>query len=154
VESDENIDLNEESEEKVEYIRPRWWKSLWLLTIISMIASGVLAYFFLYREFVRILIFEVIFSIALGFAYYIRVRPSLRVNKAIYILLGITPIGFGLCLLYGLTGISRYLINLGSGWIWLNLSIFIILLVIGGFIGNWIGKKRDYHLPLSLNRRE
>ncbi len=116
-----------------------------------MVGSGVFTYFFLHSDFVRIIIYEIIFSIALGIAYYIRIKPSKRVNKAVYILLGITPIGFGLCILYGLTGMSRFLINLGSWWYWLNIIIFIILLVIGGFIGNWIGKKRDYRLPLSLN---
>ncbi len=80
---------------------------------------------------------------------YIRVKPSKRVNKGVYILLGILPIGFGFYLLYGLTGMSRLLISLGF-W-WLNIIILIILLVIRGFIGNWIGKKRDYRLPMSLN---
>ncbi|MHA1104875.1 MAG: hypothetical protein ACTSPN_04040 [Promethearchaeota archaeon] len=32
---------------------------------------------------------------------------------------------------------------------WLHLGIIIVLFTIGGFIGNWIGKKRDYRLPLS-----
>ena len=140
-----------EEEENLESSKPRWWKPFWILTAISMVGSGVITYFLLHSDFIRIIIYEIIFSIALGIAYYIRIKPSKRVNKAVYILLGITPIGFGLCILYGLTGMSRFLISLGSWWYWLNIIIFIILLVIGGFIGNWIGKKRDYRLPLSLN---
>ncbi|MFW9819722.1 MAG: hypothetical protein ACFFE5_08940 [Candidatus Thorarchaeota archaeon] len=151
MENQNNKDLSE-TKEKAESSKPRWWKPLWILTVISMIASGVISYFLLHSDLLSIIILEIIFSIALGIAYYIRIKPSKRVNKAIYILLGVTPIGFGLCLIYGLTGISRFLISLGSGWIYLNMANFIILLVIGGFIGNWIGKKRNYHLPFSLNR--
>jgi len=151
MENDNNVDLIEE-EENVESSKPRWWKPFWILMPISMVGSGVFSYFFLHSDFVRIIIYEIIFSIALGIAYYIRVKPSIKVNKIIYIVFGITPIGFGLCLLYGLTGMSRFLISLGSWWIWLNIIIFIILLMIGGFIGNWIGKKRDYFLPLSLKK--
>lgn len=149
MENENNTDLSE-TEKNVESSKPRWWRPFWILTVISMVASGVISYFFLHGDFVRIIIYEIIFSIALGIAYIIRIKPSRRVNKAVYILLGVTPIGFGLCLLYGLTGISRFLVSLGSWWIWLNITIFIILLVIGGFIGNWIGKKRNYHLPFSL----
>ncbi len=143
-----DVDLIEE-EENVESSKPRWWKPFWILMPISMVGSGVFSYFFLHSDFGRIIIYGIIFSIALGIAYYIRVKPSMNVNKAVYILLGIIPIGFGLYLIYGLTGMSRFLISLGS-W-WLNIIILIILLVIGGFIGNWIGKKRDYRLPMSLN---
>ena len=149
MENDNNVELIEE-EENVESSKPRWWKPFWILMPISMVGSGVFSYFFLHSDFVRIIIYEIIFSIALGIAYYIRVKPSMRVNKAVYTLLGF-PIGFGLYLLYGLTGMSRLLISLGSWWIWLNIIILIILLVIGGFIGNWIGKKRDYRLPMSFN---
>ncbi|MFX0024624.1 MAG: hypothetical protein ACFE9S_20090 [Candidatus Hermodarchaeota archaeon] len=149
MENDNNVDLNEQ-EKHLKPLKPRWWKPFWILTVISMLASGFISYFFLHGDFVRIIIYEIIFSIALGIAYIIRIKPSIRVNKGIYILLGVTPIGFGLCLLYGLTGISRFLISLGSWWIYLNMTIFIILLVIGGFIGNWIGKRRNYRLPLSL----
>ena len=74
--------------------KPKWWKQFWILMAISMVGSGVFTYFFLQREFIRIIIYEIIFSLVLGGAYYIRIRPSKKVNKAVYILVGITPIGF------------------------------------------------------------
>ena len=74
--------------------KPKWWKPLWILTAISMVGSGVFTYFFLQREFIRIIIYEIIFSLVLAGAYYIRVRPSIKINKLVYILFGITPIGF------------------------------------------------------------
>ena len=94
---------------------------------------------------------EFIGFIALGIAYYIRVRPSIRVNKVIYIVFGITPIGFIFAVLYVLSGVPRFLLTiLGSWGPWLNMAFIIILCIVGGFIGNWIGKKREYRLPLSL----
>ena len=133
--------------------KPKWWRPLWILTAISMVGSGVFTYFFLHREFVRIIIYEIIFSLVLGGAYYFRVHPSKKFNKAFYILLGITPIGIGLWILYavvcGLTNFCHFLNNIKPYGPWLNLTFQIILFIIGGFIGNWIGKKRDYRLPLS-----
>ena len=133
--------------------KPKWWKPLWILTAISMVGSGVFTYFFLQREFIRIIIYEIIFFLVLGGAYYIRVRPSIKINKLVYILFGITPVGFGLWILYavmcGLTNFCHFLNNLRPYGSWLNLTFQIILFIIGGFIGNWIGKKRDYRLPLS-----
>jgi len=133
--------------------KPKWWKPLWILTAISMVGSGVFSYFFLHGEFVRIIILEIIFSLVLGGAYYFRVRPSIKVNKLVYILFGITPIGFGLVILYalicGITNFSTFIMSFKPLGSWLQLGIIIGLFTIGGFIGNWFGKKRDYRLPLS-----
>ena len=149
---DENTTTENNHDKNRKSLKPRWWKPLWIITVIGMLATGTFSYFFFHTDLLLLIIIEIVLFIALGVGYYIRIKPNKNVNKAIYILLGVTPIGFGLCLLYGLTGMSRFLISLGSGWIYLNMAIFIILLVIGGFIGNWIGKKRNYRLPLSLNR--
>ena len=133
--------------------KPKWWKPLWILTAISMVGSGVFTYFFLHGEFVRIIIYEIIFSLVLVGAYYIRVRPSIKVNKLLYIFFGITPIGFGLVILYalicGITNFSTFIMSFKPFGSWLQLGIIIGLFTIGGFIGNWFGKKRDYRLPLS-----
>ncbi len=150
MENDNNADLIEE-EENVKPSKPRWWNPFWLLLAISMIGSGIISFFLIPTSFIRILFWEIFFLIILGIAYYIRIRPSKKVNKAIYILLGITPIGFSFVILYAFTGIGRFLNTLGSWGSWLNLIFILILFIVGGFIGNLIGKKRDYSLPLSLN---
>jgi len=80
MENENSADLIEE-EENVESSKPRWWKPFWILTAISMVGSGVFTYFFLHSDIVRIIIYEIIFSIALGIAYYIRIKPSKRVKK-------------------------------------------------------------------------
>ena len=133
--------------------KPKWWKPLWILTAISMVGSGVFTYFFLHGELIHIIILEIIFSLVLGAAYYFRVRPSIKVNKLVYIFFGITPIGFGLVILYalicGITNFSTFILSFKPFGSWLQLGIIIGLFTIGGFIGNWFGKKRDYRLPLS-----
>lgn len=133
--------------------KPKWWKPLWILTAISMVGSGVFTYFFLHGELVLIIILEIIFSLVLGVAYYFRVRPSIKVNKLVYIIFGITPIGFGFVILYalisGITNFSKFIMSFKPFGSWLQLGLIIGLFTIGGFIGNWFGKKRDYRLPLS-----
>ncbi len=151
--------MNEKKDEKLldensqKPSKPKWWKPLWILTAISMVGSGVFSYFLLPGELVLIIILEIIFSLVLGVAYYIRVRPSIKVNKLVYIFFGITPIGFGLVILYalicGITNFSKFIMSFKPFGSWLQIGIIIGLLTIGGFIGNWIGKKRDYRLPLS-----
>ena len=111
--------------------KPKWWKPLWILTAISMVGSGVFTYFFLHREFVRIIIIEIIFSLVLGGAYYFRVHPSKKVNKTIYILFGITPIGFGLSILYalfcGITNFAKFIMSFTPFGSWLQLGIILSL---------------------------
>jgi len=129
--------------------KPKWWKPFWILIAISMVGSGVLIYYILlHGEFVR---FIIIFSFFLGFTIYIRVRPSKKKNKVFYILFGITPIGFGLWVLYalicGITNFCKFIVSFKPFGYWLQWGIILGLFTIGGFIGNWIGKKRDYRLP-------
>lgn len=149
----ENNDENIPNENGQKPSKPKWWKPLWILTTISMVVSGILGYFLFHIDYILIIMYEIVFSLVLGGAYYIRIRPSMKVNKVVYILLGITPIGFGLWILYavvcGLKDFCYFLNNLRPYGYLLNLTFQIILFVIGGFIGNWIGKKRDYRLPLS-----
>ena len=143
----ENFDSNDE---KKESSKPKYWKKLWIAVIISYIGTIIFSLLFFQTNIIRTLLLGLIFGIALGIAYYIRIRPSLKINKALYIMLGVTPIGFGLWLLYMFIGMNRFLVSLGSWYIQLNILIMISLFVIGGFIGNWIGKKVDYRLPFSL----
>jgi len=151
--------MNENNDEKLlnekgqKPSKTKWWKPLWILTAISMVGSGVFSYFFLHGELIYIIIYEIMFSLVLGAAYYFRVRPSIKVNKLVYILFGITPIGFGFVILYalicGITNFSKFIMSFTPLGSWLQLGIIIGLFTIGGFMGNYFGKKRDYRLPLS-----
>jgi hypothetical protein len=133
---------------KTKSSKPWWWKPLWIVTLLATIASGAAGYFLLDVPLERAIGGVALTFLCIGFAYYIRVRPSMKVNRAIYILLGISPIGFGLWILYALSGVGLFITT--HVGVWPSLIIGFSLHGIGAFIGDWIGKRRNYILPLSI----
>jgi hypothetical protein len=73
----------------------------------------------------------------------------MKVNRATYILFGISPIGFGLWIFYAVSRIGRFLTSHIGNWASLIVG-FTVSHIIGAFAGDWIGKRRNYHLPLNL----
>jgi len=59
------------------------------------------------------------------------------------------PIGFCLWLLYAFSGIGRFLTTLGPLGSLTSMLLFPIPFIMGVFIGDGIGKRRNYRLPLS-----
>jgi hypothetical protein len=128
--------------------KPNWWKPFWALSAVGLLIIAVITVLLLKIPLERA-IPEVGFAFAcLGIAYYIRVRPSVSINRAVYILIGVTPIGFVLGILWAFTVGS--LLNGYVGAYPALLISLAIWLPIGGFIGDWMGKKRSYMLPLSI----
>ena len=132
---------------KLKGSKPRWWKPLWIAVLLTTIASGVVGYFLLHVLVERAVSAVALAFVCIGIAYYIRVRPSMRVNRALYILLGITPLGFVLSVAYVFFA-GRYV----TGWLggWFNIIVTVGILITGAFKGDWIGKRRNYRLPLSI----
>ena len=128
--------------------KPWWWKPLWIAILLITIASGVVGYSLLHVPLERMTGLVALTFLCIGIAYYTRVRPSTKVNRGIYILFGITPIGFGLWILYAMSGIGR-LLTTHLGPLPALIVAFITPYVIGAFIGDWIGRRRNYRLPLS-----
>jgi len=126
--------------------KPRWWRPLWIAVVILTLASGILSFFVLHMPLQHAVIWTVVAFVCIGFAYYIRVRPSFRINRALYILLGITPFGFVISVAYAVF-LGRYV----TGWLmgWFNIIVIVGILIAGGIVGDWIGKRRNYQLPLS-----
>jgi len=139
------------SKVKAKSSKPWWWKPLWIVTLLLAIVSGVAGFFFLDVALARAIGGVALTFLAIGIAYYIRVRPSITVNRAIYIAFGASGTGFivfwGSALIGMATGLpspSNYLA------FWEIMIIFFIAPnIIGAFIGDWIGKRRNYILPLS-----
>jgi hypothetical protein len=127
--------------------KPWLWRPLWSFCIASIVVMAIIQYFYLAFPVVTVLEGVVLVSVLLGISYYIRIRTSLAVNRAVYILLGITPIGFCLMLVLGFSVGRVTLAYLGP---WPSfIIIFLVPYAIGAFIGDWIGRKRNYQLPFS-----
>jgi len=137
------------SKVKTKSSKPRWWKPLWIAGLLTTIASGVVGYFLLHVPLERTVGGVALTFLIIGFAYYIRIRLSRKMNRGLYILLGISPIGFGLWVVLGLSGVGRLLTNYLGVWPSLIIS-FTVPYIIGAFIGDWLDRRRNYRLPLSL----
>jgi hypothetical protein len=127
--------------------KPSWWRPLWIVSLLGIIISGLVLFLSGYVP-LEMMIAGLVFAfLCVVVAYYIRVKPSITVNRALYTLLGITPLGFFLSVAYAFF-IGRDV----TGWVggWFNIIVTVGLLITGGLIGDWIGKRRNHQLPLSL----
>ena len=85
--------------------KPSWWKPLWIVSALGVIISA-LVLFLIGSAPERVILGVVLAFLGLGVAYYIRVRPSITVNRVVYIGLGI-GIGWVMWVIYAVSGIGR-----------------------------------------------
>ncbi len=136
------------------YSNSKWWAPMWLLITGMMVAAGVLSYFLMPGDFIEIILFEIFSLFVLGGAFLIRFKPSRMNNKVIYFLFGVSPIGAGFVAVYififggTIFGVPKS--DFGPIGSWMQMGITLAFLMIGGFIGKWIGKKQNYRIPLSV----
>jgi len=137
-----------ETQAKVSKTKPWWWTPLWICIILAIIVSGVASFFLLDIPLAQAVGGLAATLLCIGFAYYIRVRPSISVNRALYILLGITPIGFVLWVIC--VFILNRLVLTGASGTWpFVLVCGALCFGLGALIGDWIGKRRNYILPMT-----
>ena len=127
--------------------KPIRWRPLWIATWILTIVLGIIGFVALRTPILHQMIIGLFLGlICFGSAIYIRVKPSFT-NRALYILLGITSLGFLLSVAYEFL-LWRYVAGGLLGWF--NIIVIIGILIAGGFVGDWIGKLRNHQqLPLS-----
>ena len=127
--------------------KPAWWKPLWIVSALGIIIPMIVLFLIGYAPLERVILGLVLAFLCLGGAYYIRVRPSITVNRLVYIGLGI-GIGWVMWVIYAVSGIGRWVTDtLG---VWPSLIIgFAVLYTVGALIGDRIGKRRNYQVPLS-----
>lgn len=138
-------------ETKVSKPMPWWWKPLWIVSILLCIVSAVVGFFFFDASLLRVVVGLALSFLGLCVAYYIRVRPSMTVNRVIYIILGGSVAYWivvgGSVLIIWATGLPPPIHYLGA---WINRILLTYApWIIGAFIGDWIGKRRNYLLPLN-----
>jgi hypothetical protein len=127
--------------------KPSWWRPLWIVTVLGIIVSGVFAFLIFHVPLERTILGLAFSFLCVGFAYYIRVRPSLKVNRVVYICLGF-GVGWVMWLIYAFSGVGRLATDTIGVWPALIISDMVFY-VAGALIGDWIGKRRNYQLPLS-----
>jgi hypothetical protein len=136
------------AEAKVSKSKPWWWKPYWIFLVILTIALALVLPLFADVTIERSILGLVLTLLGIGFAYYIRVRPSLKVNRAVYILIGITPIGFVLAIISVFTLNRTLLLNKSGTWP-IELLCIVACFGVGALIGDWIGKRRGYTLMMT-----
>lgn len=130
--------------------RPWWWKPIWIAILLSTTTLYVFDFFLSHSPLERVTGALVLTFMMISIAYYIRIKPSRRVNRGLYILLGFSPIGFSLWLLYAFSGIGRFLTTIGLWGSLASMLLFPVPFIMGAFIGDWIGKRYEYRIPFSL----
>lgn len=124
--------------------KPRWWTPYWIIIVIATIVLGITIPFFSQIPLERAVIYLVIALVAEGIAYYGRVRPSISLNRVMYILLG-APIGFVLWFI-SMLFLSRIYTQGRSEDVAIIVSL-VVCFGIGALIGDMIGRIRHYEGP-------
>jgi hypothetical protein len=128
--------------------KPSWWRPLWIFSLLGIIISVLVLFLSGYVPLERAILGLVFAFLCVGAAYYIRVRPSMTVNRVVYICLGV-GIGWVMWVIFVITGIGRWVNEILGVWPSLIIA-FAVFYTAGALIGDWIGKRRNYQLPLSL----
>ena len=128
--------------------KPWWWKPVWLISFVLTVVFGAVGCLLLDPVVLEVFGVMAVTLIFVGFSYYINARSAVKANRAMYIMLGLTVIGFFLWLIWAMSGIGKWVTHaVGS-----DPSLLISLVVCygtGALIGDLIGKKRNYVLPVA-----
>ena len=128
--------------------KPQWWKrsvrSFWLSVGIVSFATMIIIYIAMIDLGILPPV-QLFLGVAVGIpmyamSYYFRTVATKKMWRAVFIILGAGVIGFWcmlpIALLFGPT------IRLIP--FWLRLPLMYIPVIVGAYIGDWIGKRRDY----------
>jgi DNA-binding HxlR family transcriptional regulator len=127
--------------------KPKWFTPYWVALFAStIIVIGIIVPIFGNQSFDRSIVYMIIALLILGLGYYARVKPSLTLNKLVYIGL----LGFVIGVVLWFTGLIIAVISLPHTEAVEN-TLFIVLttvsFTIGPIIGYLIGKVRNFKGP-------
>jgi hypothetical protein len=135
-----------EFNEKNQIIDKRIYKS-WIIFTVASVIIAILNGYFLNISFERVLIVIVIILVTFGFAFYIRIKPSKSGNRFFFVGIGVSIIGSVLTLFFMyLMNVTRLSRNANANF-YLVLAL-VIFFIFGGLIGDLIGKRRNYVIPM------
>ncbi len=129
--------------------KPQWWKrsvrSFWLSVGIVSFATMIIIYIAMIDLGILPPV-QLFLGVAVGIpmyamSYYFRTVATKKMWRAIFIILGAGGIGFW-CLALPIALLFGPTIRLIP--FWLRLPLMYIPVIVGAYIGDWIGKRRDY----------
>ncbi|MDI9577349.1 MAG: winged helix-turn-helix domain-containing protein [Thermoproteota archaeon] len=124
-------------------------KIYWLVAAVTMTMFSVLTGYIMNFPIERVLLLILVAQVLAAFTYFIRVKPTIT-GRVFYIAVGVSVIGsaFWIILINVLhrTGVLVTLVKLGGTDLYHNISLvgLAVCFIIGGFIGDLIGKKTKY----------
>jgi hypothetical protein len=129
-------------------VKPRWFTPYWAFLFISTaIVVGFVFPYFGNQSFSKALGYLLISLGILGFGYYVRVRPSVKINKFVYIVI----LGFGfLGCAFWMAGLilSVFVLRVPHA---AEDTLFVVLttlsFTLGPIVGYLIGKARNFKGP-------
>jgi DNA-binding transcriptional ArsR family regulator len=130
----------------------RIYKS-WVVLFVATIAITVLNGYFSVISWQRTILVLVIEILSFAFAFCIRIRPSHTGNRAFFIAVGTFCLGFvfwALITLLILHSGLRWQIQSATGYLgddFVAAATLIICWILGGWVGDLIGKRRNYIIP-------
>ena len=125
----------------------------WILLFTATVTITGLNGYFTNIPMLRTALIFAIEILSFGFAFYIRIRPSHSGNRVFFVAVGALGIGFIFWFLVTslilFSGLRWQIIgstgNLGDDFV--VTTTLIICWIAGGFVGDLIGKKRNYIIP-------
>ncbi len=141
--------------------KPTWWRKFWVAEAIAIpvyFAINLALYFIGYINAATFYNLSLFVLLSVGIGYMItHIKKDIlsaqglqKLNRALYLLLGLFTGGFiiwaGLTVAMNVTGVRLWLAGIiGDGA--LALVTMIPCYILGGYLGDWIGKKNNYYLP-------
>jgi hypothetical protein len=141
---------------------PKWWwrhilpitAASWSLLIVAQFIMFLLGYIDLWKLIRGILVLLVITPLVYV-VWYVRTRISietqLKMNRILFIVVGVLSLGFVIFISIGIVLYQLFNVPMTG------VTFFIILIpsyVIGGFIGDRLGKRWDYMVPYHIENEE
>lgn len=128
--------------------QPKWFRPYWIAIFVSaIVVLGIIFPVFGHQSFGSAIFYLFAALLILGFGYYIRVnQPSMKTYRLIYI--GLFAWFFGCC--FSIAAIF-FLSRIDNQIDAFTISVLVGCFVLGGFLGDLIGKARHYKGPAQYS---
>jgi len=139
--------LGEPNPSKQSKAKPKWFTPYWIVLFVStIIVMGVVIPVFGHQSLDKAFFYTIPGLLIIGFGFYVRIKPSMKINKLIYV--GV--LGFVLGCLFWFIGlfIAFFSISLEVA----EGNVFFVILTtlsftLGPIVGYLIGKARNFKGP-------